>query len=143
MGVDRDPPKQGGGTSERQLVLCLSVCRGASNRSSWKVVSLRLLRFLAHPSTWLRLWPSRSSEEPRTTRGSWHSLSRLIFIRLAGWTFCWLHLTASGDWIDFRNFGSPLELTPGSGRCCCSSSELAAVAASSTRRPHRPATFGC
>ena len=43
-------------------------------------------------STWLRLWPCRSSWKPRTTCGSLHSLSRLISIRLAGWTFCWLRL---------------------------------------------------
>ena len=83
----------------------------------WKVPSLRFVGFLSHTSsTWSRLWPCRSSEEPRTTRGSSHSLSRLISIRLAGWAFQ-VMLTASAVslMIDFRNVGSPLELAPGSG----------------------------
>ena len=91
--------------------------------SLWKVPSLRLLGFLSHP-------PRHGHgcgrvdlrRNPRTTRGSSHSLSRLISIRLAGWAFQ-VMLTASALplMIDFRNVRSPPELARSSGRCCCDS----------------------
>ena len=60
--------------------------------SLWEVPTLRLLDSLSHlSSTWSRQH-CRSSENPRTTCDSLHSLSRLMSIRLAGWTFCWLPL---------------------------------------------------
>ena len=73
---------QGETRSKRQHVLCLLV-----RRTRCRVVSVecsvRLLDSLSHPSsTWLRLWPCRSSGKPRTTCGSLCSLSRLISIRL-------------------------------------------------------------
>ena len=80
------PPRQGGGTSERQLVLCWSKCSGASHTVCGLCRQYVLYCVLSHPSsTWSRLWPCRSWEKLRTTRGS----------PLADTTVCWFHLTAS------------------------------------------------
>ena len=77
-------------------MLCLSVCRGASYTSSYNVVSLRLLGFLTHPPRHdygcgpVDLRRNLAPLVAHRTR-----CQRLIFIRIAGWTLCWLRLTAS------------------------------------------------